>query len=199
MFEKPKRKRSPKHRLTLLDWRWRLLILVVIYGLIMLINIPLNILIFGLIPFGLVASAAFGIGYVITWCNERIVNYKFLLRVGLFLIGFFTFVPVAGFLQIISLVTVLSSDNSVYLSVWLTLLTFIVLLFSPMLLVIHIGMAGEKFAIRNYQQRNQSKAKREFTSSERLSDEDDADDDSLEMMEQSESNVEQQKFNSLED
>jgi hypothetical protein len=197
MFEKPKRKRSPKHRLTLHDWRWRLLILAAMYSLIMLINVPLNTLIFGLLPVSLVSIVAFGIGYIITWCNERIVNYKFLLRGFLFLIGFFAFVPLVVILQIVSLFPALSIESSVDITSWLHLLSFVGLLFLPMPLVIHIGMAGEKLAIRNYQRHNQPKAKlkRVYEPSERLSDEYDALDDSLDI---SESNEEQQKFDSLE-
>src|SRR5688572_8848411 len=74
MSDKPKRKHSPKHRLHLLDWRWRFILLATIYGLVMfptLITVPFNFLSYGFVIAGF---TSFGMGYIVGWSNKYISN-----------------------------------------------------------------------------------------------------------------------------
>jgi hypothetical protein len=187
MFEKPKRKRSPKHRLTLLDWRWRLLVLAALYGFVMfptIIILPLDFLMYGFLVAGF---ASFGMGYVVGWSNKHISTMS-LIKGCLVAIAALVFMLSACIFLVIPFTATMFSSTP--------LLTFVGAIFLPMPLAIHIGMAGEKLANRNYQRHNQPKAKREYNSTERLSDEYYiVDDDSFDV---SESNEVQQKFNSLE-
>jgi hypothetical protein len=203
MFEKPKRKRSPKHRLNLPDWRWRLIILLALYGFIMLPVIATASeykFTESLLPVGIAAIVSFGMGYVVGWYEKRIANPLSSLKYFLVSFGFLAFTLISIGLLIISYAIWLFFISYGFSSLNVFAITGVLLL--PVLIAIHIGMAGEKLAIRNYQWHNQSKVKRkrEYDSDERLSDEYDAgDDDSFDVIEQSESNEVQQKFDSLEE
>jgi hypothetical protein len=194
MSDKPKRKRSPKHRLTLPDWRWRLIILLALYGFIMLpVFASEYIYTESLLPVGIAAVTCFGMGYVSGWYEKHISNPLLSLKACLASFSFLVFTLISFGLLIIS------SGVWLLFTPYFSSLSLLAIMGLPVLIVIHIGIAGEKLANRNYQQRNQPKAKREYASTERLSDEYDVvDDDSFDVIEQSESNEEQQKFDSLE-
>jgi hypothetical protein len=192
MSEKPKRKRSPKHRLTLPDWRWRLLILAAMYGFILLpslITVPKNMLIAGLVSLAIATIIPFGMGYTLGW-TKHISN---VFTGCVVFVAFFVFTITAGFYLILPYLVWLASSSSDFS---LSMATRLGTLLLSMPLAIHIGMAGEQLAIRNYQRHNQPKPKREYVSSEQLSDEYGADDD--DSFDIGESNEEQQKFDSLE-
>jgi hypothetical protein len=103
MSEKPKRKRSPKSRLKIPDWRWRLLILVALYGFIMLpalITVSSDILVYELIQSGVADSVAFGVGFVLVWSDRYISNRMPPLRGCLASIADFVFMASAASLMI---------------------------------------------------------------------------------------------------